>query len=124
MKRWRVGLTRNAKKQLAAIKDQRVQEGLRASLRRLEYEPELKGKPMIDELIGYRSLRAVGQRYRIIYKVKGEQVTVFVVALGIRKEGDKKDIYELAACRRERSSQSCQPLRQGVCRSQRGQKRQ
>ncbi len=96
MKRWIVSLTRNAKKQLAAIKDQRVQEGLRTSLRRLEYEPELQGKPMTDELIGYHSLRADGQRYRIIYKIKDERVTVIVVALGIRKEGDKKDVYEQA----------------------------
>lgn len=95
MRRWTVSLARNAKKQLAAIKDQRVQEGLRTSLRRLEYEPELQGKPMTDELVGYRSVRAVGQRYRIIYRVEGERVTVLVVALGIRKEGDKKDVYEL-----------------------------
>jgi len=51
---------------------------------------------MIDELAGYHSLRAVGQRYRIIYKVKEEEVLVVVVTLGIRKEGDKKDVYELA----------------------------
>ncbi len=96
MIRWRVKIMPAAKKQLAAIKDRRVQEGLRSGLRRLEYEPELKGKPMTDELAGYYSLRAVGQRYRIIYKVKEEQVLVAVVALGIRKEGDKKDVYELA----------------------------
>jgi mRNA interferase RelE/StbE len=51
---------------------------------------------MIDELVGYRSVRAVGQRYRIIYRVEDERVTVLVVALGIRKQGDKKDVYELA----------------------------
>ena len=96
MKRWTVGLTRYAELQLAAIKDRRVQDRLKASLRRLEYEPELQGKPMIDELTGYRSLRAVGQRYRIIYRLEEEQVIVLVVALGIRKEGDKKDVYELA----------------------------
>ena len=96
IKRWSVKVLPVAEKQLAAIKDRRVQEGLRSSLRRLEYEPELQGKPMIDELAGYRSLRAVGQRYRIIYKVEDQQVTVLVVALGIRKEGDKKDVYELA----------------------------
>jgi mRNA interferase RelE/StbE len=94
--RWAVRLTRKVEMQLAAIKDRRVQEGLRSSLRRLEYEPKLKGKPMTDELIGYYSLRAVGQRYRIIYKVKEEQILVIVVTLGIRKEGDKKDVYELA----------------------------
>jgi len=41
-------------------------------------------------------VRAVGQRYRIIYRVEDERVTVLVVALGIRKQGDKKDVYELA----------------------------
>ena len=96
MKRWAVRLTRRAEMQLAAIKDRRVQEGLRSGLRHLEYEPELKGKPMIDELAGYRSVRAVGQRYRIIYKVDGEKVIVILVTLGIRKDGDKKDVYNLA----------------------------
>ena len=96
MKRWAVRLTRRAEMQLAVIKDRRVQDGLRAGLRRLEYEPALHRKPMTDELAGYRSLRAVGQRYRIIYRVEDQQVTVIVVTLGIRKEGDKKDVYELA----------------------------
>jgi mRNA interferase RelE/StbE len=96
MDHWTVGLTQHAQTQLAAIKDRRIQEGLISRLRRLEYEPELQGKPLIDELGGYRSVRAVSQRYRIIYKVEDEQVTVLVVALGIRKDGDKKDVYNLA----------------------------
>ena len=96
MKRWTVVLTRNAELQLAAIKDRRVQDGLRSSLKRLEYEPELQGKPLIGELASYRSVRAVGQRYRILYSVDGERVTVLVVTLGIRRDGDKKDVYQLA----------------------------
>ncbi|MDQ6659361.1 MAG: type II toxin-antitoxin system RelE/ParE family toxin [Chloroflexota bacterium] len=96
MKRWEVGLTDYARKQLAVIKDRRIQAGLISSLKRLEYEPDVQGKPMKDELIGFRSLRAVGQRYRIIYKIQGQQVKVSVVAIGIRKEGDKKDIYAIA----------------------------
>ena len=96
MKQWVVTLTREARVQLLAISDRRVQESIRQRINRLEYEPDQQGKPMRDELIGFRSIRAVGQRYRIIYKVDGETVTVLVVALGIRKEGDKKDVYELA----------------------------
>ncbi|MEH2322803.1 MAG: type II toxin-antitoxin system RelE/ParE family toxin [Nostoc sp.] len=46
-------------------------------------------------LKGYRSVRAVGQRYRIIYKVELEKVVVLVVGVGLRKEGDKGDIYTL-----------------------------
>ncbi len=96
MTHWEVRLTLKAEMQVAAIKDRRVQERLRSSLRRLEYEPELQGKLLADELVGYRSVRAVGQRYRIIYKVEDQRVLVLIVALGMRKEGDKKDIYELA----------------------------
>ena len=51
---------------------------------------------MLGELEGYRSLRAVGQRYRILYAIKEEKVIVYVVAVGIRKEGDKVDVYALA----------------------------
>jgi mRNA interferase RelE/StbE len=96
MKRWTVSLTRDAEIQLSTIRDQRIRNGLIARLRQLENEPESQGKPLTDELVGYRSVRAVGQRYRIIYKVKAERVIVTVVALGMRKEGDKKDIYQLA----------------------------
>ena len=96
MTHWEVRLTRRAEMQVAAIKDRRVQERLKSSLRRLEYEPELQGKPLADELVGYRSVRAVSQRYRIIYKVEDQRVLVLIVASGMRKEGDKKDIYELA----------------------------
>jgi mRNA interferase RelE/StbE len=41
-------------------------------------------------------VRAVEQRYRIIYAINQTQVTVLVVALGIRKDGSKQDIYTLA----------------------------
>ena len=96
MKYWNVVIMPVAKKHLASIKDRAIQEGLKTSLRRLKYEPEKQGKPLSDELAGYRSIRTVGQRYRILYKLEAEQVIVVVVALGIRKAGDKKDVYELA----------------------------
>ena len=96
MKRWIVSLTRDAEIQLSSIRDQRIRNALIARLRQLENEPESQGKALTDELAGYRSIRAVGQRYRIIYKIKAERVIVTVVALGMRKEGDKKDIYQLA----------------------------
>ncbi len=96
MKRWEVIILPVAKKQLAAITDRRVQEKLRSSLRRLEYEPEQQGKLLADELAGYRSIRVVGQRYRIIYRVNESIVTVCIATLGMRKDGDKRDVYALA----------------------------
>jgi mRNA interferase RelE/StbE len=94
--RWQIKLTLPALKQLAAIKDTRVKESIGRRINALENDPERQGKPLADQLTGYRSIRAVGQRYRILYKLEAQQVIVVVVALGIRKDGDKKDVYELA----------------------------
>ena len=61
----------------------------------LKDDPALLGKPLVGPLKDFRSVRAAGQRYRIIYRIEEEQLVVIVVAAGIRKAGDKKDIYEL-----------------------------
>lgn len=84
-----------ALKALADISDRRIQEKIRERIDELAYHPEQQGKPLTGELMGYRSLRAVGQRYRIIYRVERHKVFVFIVAIGLRKEGDKGDVYAL-----------------------------
>ena len=80
---------------LQQIKDRRIRTQLRDRITALSENPDQQGKALIKELSGYRSLRAAGQRYRIIYRVQDDQVQVCIVALGLRKEGDKRDIYEL-----------------------------
>ncbi len=94
--KWQVIILPVAEQLLAAIRDTRIRQSINKRISRLEYDPEKQGKPLSDELAGYRSIRSIGQRYRIIYKVEAGRVVVVVVALGIRKEGDKKDVYELA----------------------------
>ncbi len=79
---------------LEAIKDLRVRKKIFDRVRKLEDEPEQQGKPLVDDLMGYRSVRAVGQRYRVVYRVKADVVEVIVIGAGIRKAGDKNDIYE------------------------------
>ena len=81
---------------LEAVQDRRVRDKIRDRIDGLAEEPEKQGKPLTGELTGYRSLRAVGQRYRIIYRIVEGKVLVLVMALGIRKEGSGKDIYVLA----------------------------
>ncbi len=81
---------------LEAIQDRRVRDKIRDRIDGLAEEPEKQGKPLTGELTGYRSLRAVGQRYRVIYRIEEGKVLVLVMALGIRKEGSGKDIYVLA----------------------------
>jgi mRNA interferase RelE/StbE len=82
---------------LIGIADRRIREKLAEVIDRLESDPELRGKPLDDDLAGYRSVRAVGQRYRIIYRVERTIVTVVVVAAGIRNVGGREDIYRVAA---------------------------
>jgi mRNA interferase RelE/StbE len=93
---WKIELTHTAKAMLEKIKDRRGQEKIRERIDSLSNEPEKQGKPLTGDLARYRSLRAVGQRYRIIYQVEKNKVLVLVVALGIRKEGGRADIYSLA----------------------------
>jgi len=92
---WQVRITPTALEQLKGIKDKRVRDNLLERIEELANDPENQGKPLRNELSGLRCVRAIGQRYRIIYKVEQEQVTVFVVAVGIRKEGDRADIYKI-----------------------------
>ena len=81
---------------LEEISDRRVQEIIRDRINALREDPEKQGKPLGGEFSGYRSVRAVGQRYRVIYRVEREKVIISVVALGLRKEGARDDIYRLA----------------------------
>ena len=53
---------------------------IRASLKRVTEEPDL-GKPLKDELEGFRSIRV--SRFRIIYRVAGPK-EIQVVAIGPR----------------------------------------
>ena len=84
-----------ARELFAEIKDRREQEIILARLEKLKHDPDKQGKALSKELIGYRSVRAVGQRYRIIYRIEQDKVLVLVVGVGRRKEGDKGDVYEV-----------------------------
>jgi mRNA interferase RelE/StbE len=92
---YRVELTPLALEMIEAIQDKREQQGIIERLQKLKLEPIQQGKPLTGDLKSFYSVRAVGQRYRIVYQVKTEQILVVVVGVGRRKEGNKKDIYTL-----------------------------
>ncbi len=95
MSEYQIILSKNAQKLLTKIKDRREQQLILTRLTQLKLEPEKQGKPLLKNLKGYRSIRAIGQRYRIIYQIQEDKVIVLVVAIGIRKQGDQQDIYEI-----------------------------
>ena len=91
---YKIKLTKLAVKNLKAI-DAKTLKQILNKIESLKEEPNLFGKPLRGPLSEFRSIRAAGQRYRIIYKVIDKEVVIIIIAVGIRKDGDKKDIYEL-----------------------------
>jgi len=81
---------------LQEITNRDIQDAIRTRIRGLVTDPEKQGKPLLRSLRGFQSVRAYHDRYRILYRVNRGEVVVMVVAVGIRKEGDRKDIYTLA----------------------------
>ena len=81
---------------LRKIADRRNQTTLQEAIDSLAEEPAKQGQALLGDLGAYRGLRAVGQRYRIIYRVDDHSATVLILALGTRKAGSKKDVYALA----------------------------
>ena len=92
---YKIEITPLAIELLSKIKDKREQQGLRKRIEKLAFEPDKQGKALSGKLQGYRSIRALGQRYRIVYRVDKEKIIVVIIGAGIRKEGDKKDIYKI-----------------------------
>jgi mRNA interferase RelE/StbE len=88
--------TETALKLVEVIPDQRIRRLISQRVDQLARSPEQQGKPLIGELAGFRGVRAIGPRYRIVYRVERREVTVLIVAVGRRRSGDKSDIYELA----------------------------
>jgi mRNA interferase RelE/StbE len=93
---YQLEITPTALGMIDKVQDRRIRAKIIETIDGLAQDPEKKGKPLTAELDGYHSVRAVGQRYRIIYRIDKEKVIVLVVAAGIRSEGDRKDIYALA----------------------------
>ncbi len=93
---WNLEITPQALAMLQSIKDARVRQIIIEAINGLAISPELKGKSLRGEFSDFRSVRSVGQRYRIIYRLNEGTITVLVVAVGLRREGDKADIYRLA----------------------------
>jgi len=93
---FQIEITHSALEMLVGIADTRIRGLVAEKIDQLAIEPDLIGKPLSHELAGYWSARAAGQRYRIVYTLDKGNAKVTIIAIGIRKEGGKKDIYQLA----------------------------
>lgn len=93
--KYRILITDTCLALLKKIGDKNVQRTILERIQKLSDEPDKQGKMLVKDLSGFRSIHAAG-RYRILYKIEKKTVIVYVLAAGIRKEGDKKDIYQIA----------------------------
>ena len=89
---YKILLSHEARTYLQSL-DGRTKNIIARKIESLKESPDKKGKPLSGDLSTYRSLHAAG-RYRILYAVKEEEVVVLIIAVGIRKEGSKIDVYE------------------------------
>ena len=93
--KYRILITDTCLRLIEKIPNNKIQRSILDRIQKLSDEPEKQGKKLVKDLAGFRSVHAAG-RYRIIYKIEKRTVIIYVLAAGIRKEGDKKDIYKIA----------------------------
>ena len=93
--KYRIHITDTCLLLIERIPDKKVQRRILKRIEGLSEEPDQQGKKLVEKLSGFRSDHAAG-RYRIIYKIDKQTVIIYVLAAGVRKEGDKKDIYKIA----------------------------
>ena len=94
---YKVYVTPTAKEMLDAIKvgDFKAYRKIIVKMGGLRNSPEKQGRALLGPLKGLRRIVASG-RYRILYSVQKDKVAVYAVATGVRREGDNRDIYEIA----------------------------
>ena len=93
--RYKVEITETCLSLIAKIPDKKIKISILDKIEALEKVPQKQGKALVKDLTGLRSIHAAG-KYRIIYKLDNNSNIVWVLAAGIRKQGDRKDIYEVA----------------------------
>jgi mRNA interferase RelE/StbE len=97
--RFDIIITDEAQADLDTITDRKTYGAIERKIDGLESEPDKQGKTLGKDLADYRSVRAAGQCYRVIYHVAMLEGVVTVVVIGIRKGGDKRDAYRVASKR-------------------------
>jgi mRNA interferase RelE/StbE len=94
---YRIDIAPTALEALEAITNRRTRDAIVRRIDVLVEEPEKQGNALRAELAWFMSVRAAGQRYRLVYRVdEGEQRVVVVYLVGILREGSRQDVYALA----------------------------
>jgi mRNA interferase RelE/StbE len=93
---YRIEITPTALQALKDVTDRRTRDAIVRRIDALAEAPELQGSALRADLAGLFSVRAAGQRYRVIYGLDRENQRVLIYLVGIRREGSRQDVYALA----------------------------
>jgi mRNA interferase RelE/StbE len=93
---YRIVVSPVAAKMIREIRDRRAQRQVLDKIKGLANDPEDQGRALLDEFAGRRRIPAAG-RYRIIYTVRRLRRVVLILAVGIRREGSRDDVYRALA---------------------------
>ncbi len=98
---WLLSYSHAAQKDVSAL-DGSDRPRVEAALLKLTTDPQLRGYPLGGNLAGFRSLVVGKKKIRIVYRVLGDKVMVYVVAIG-RRHND--EVYLKAASRTDDSAE-------------------
>ncbi len=91
-----IEITPTALEALESITDGRTRAAIVRRIDALGEEPHKQGSLLRGELAGFMSVRAAGQRHRVVYRIDEEEERVVVYLVGLRREGSRQDVYALA----------------------------
>ncbi len=93
---YRIAITPEGHRALRALKDRKVRGEVAKAIDQLACSPRTLGKALEQELEGYRSMKAVRNRIRVLYRIDPLREVVTVIWVGERKPGREDDVYVVA----------------------------
>jgi mRNA interferase RelE/StbE len=91
----KIDITPSALEALESITDRRTRNVIIRRIDALAEEPPKLGKSLRGLLAGFLSIRAAGQRFRVVYKIDDKKERVVIYMVGRRQQGSRHDVYEL-----------------------------
>ena len=94
--RFEIEIAPTGYRSLKALKDKKLRHEVAKVIDGLVRAPEAQGKALLGPFEGMRSVHAVRDRFRILYRVDARNKLVSVLLVGERAPGQDADIYALA----------------------------
>lgn len=95
-RRYKIEIAPTGYGSLEALEDKRTLREIAKVIDGLDRAPDQQGKALVGPLEGVRSVRAVRERFRVLYRVDARKRIVSVLLVGERAPGQDADVYALA----------------------------